>query len=548
MKNVMLWSALLLLWGGGLRADAPRQQRLSLIDDASTHMGVAWTTSDNVATVVRFGSSSNYDHEQSGAAPHLVQDIGYVHEIAIADLQPDSTYHYSVGDGQDWSEDATFRTALADPCAPWSFVAMGDNRTQFGEGGHAGVSKNFPSILDEAAAWNPQFIINSGDLVLDGHVATQWVDYLDSTEPFAKSLPMFTAMGNHDDDAVQGDGAKYNGIFFLPRNDDTQTEDFFSYRYANALFVVLSTQTFADADESGQILGRQAAYLDRVLTENPDVTWRFVAFHHPSFTGGGAELLGYPVGHEPNEKHQNEVFLPIFDRHHVDFVISGHNHWYERFYPLREGASSQTGELQASPEDGTIYVTTGGAGAYTMDFDFIPLLDVCRDNDFVGDTRAVCSGEHHFVVFSIQDRDLDMQVWTTRCQNADCENEPRLLDRLTYTKSGESQCWAPDAGPLPDANVDDSAQPEEDAALIGVDAAEVDDAGHDAGYDASEPADAQVTSLDAGQIVSPVDGASQAQTPTEVHGCACTSANNSAPQFGFLIFFGVALWLRRRRF
>ena len=550
---VVFHLVLLLACVAPLRADAPKQLRLSLIEDARRSMGVAWTTQDLVSSVVQFGLDTNYGQEQQASAQaHLVADIGYVHEVLLTGLSADTTYHYRVGDGQEWSDDASFTTAKASQCEPWKFIAMGDNRTQFGEGGHAGVSKNFMPILTEALAHQPNFILNSGDLVLDGHQADQWIDYLDSTAPFAQSIPMFTAMGNHDDDSVQGDGAKYNGIFYLPRNDDSDSEDYFSYRYENALFVILSTQTFNDTDAAGNPYGRQADYMEQVFQDNPDVTWRIVAYHHPSFTGGGAEMLGHGIGHEPNEKHQNAAFLPIFDRYHVDFVISGHNHWYERFYPLRQGSDPQRGVVQTSPDDGTIYITSGGAGAYTMDFSFIPMLDVCHLDDYVGDTRAVCSGLHHFSVFEFHDRSVEIKTWTTSCQNTDCDGSPELIDSLSFSKSGASQCsTAVDAGPVDDAATEDAAQLA-DANIFDVeqpvDVGSADDLAN-SGDDAALQADANVvTTADANSQATGQDAGAEGTTPPVQNaacGCSAQADNVGAQWLVWALFIGFVA-LRRR--
>jgi hypothetical protein len=48
--------------------------------------------------------------------------------------------------------------------------------------------------------------------------------------------------------------------------------------------------------------------------------------------------------------------MPIFDQFDVDLVINGHNHLYERVYPMRNNV------VQAHvPPDGTIAPATQGA-------------------------------------------------------------------------------------------------------------------------------------------------------------------------------------------
>ncbi|MEL6346638.1 MAG: hypothetical protein AAFV53_26230 [Myxococcota bacterium] len=51
-----------------------------------------------------------------------------------------------------------------------------------------------------------------------------------------------------------------------------------------------------------------------------------------------------------------EAWTPIFDRYGVDAVFAGHNHIYERSYPLNGGEAVSAGQ-------GTTYIVTGGAGA-----------------------------------------------------------------------------------------------------------------------------------------------------------------------------------------
>jgi hypothetical protein len=55
---------------------------------------------------------------------------------------------------------------------------------------------------------------------------------------------------------------------------------------------------------------------------------------------------------------------PLLEKARVDLVLRGHEHLYERFYPLREGRRRDAGQ---DPDyidpDGVIYVTTGGGGA-----------------------------------------------------------------------------------------------------------------------------------------------------------------------------------------
>jgi hypothetical protein len=50
-------------------------------------------------------------------------------------------------------------------------------------------------------------------------------------------------------------------------------------------------------------------------------------------------------------------FSPIYDKHHVDLVLNGHQHRYESTLPVRAD-----GTVAASTKEGTVYLVTGGAG------------------------------------------------------------------------------------------------------------------------------------------------------------------------------------------
>jgi hypothetical protein len=63
-------------------------------------------------------------------------------------------------------------------------------------------------------------------------------------------------------------------------------------------------------------------------------------FHHPV----------YPSHPERDTPVLREHWVPIFDKHHVDMVLQGHDHAYLRTYPMHGH------HPVASPTEGTIYV------------------------------------------------------------------------------------------------------------------------------------------------------------------------------------------------
>ncbi|MEW5959781.1 MAG: PKD domain-containing protein [Chloroflexota bacterium] len=77
--------------------------------------------------------------------------------------------------------------------------------------------------------------------------------------------------------------------------------------------------------------------------------WKIVAMHVPAYSTGfhrhDSELISQPK------------LPPIFDAYGVDLVLSGHDHTYQRSYPLRGG------QITPSAQGGVVYVVSGAGSA-----------------------------------------------------------------------------------------------------------------------------------------------------------------------------------------
>ncbi|MBM4389228.1 MAG: metallophosphoesterase family protein, partial [Deltaproteobacteria bacterium] len=352
---------------------------------------------------VQYGETKNYGLIASGTAFQGNGKLGAIHEVLLKELKPDTVYHYRVGGEGQWSGDYTFKTAPADLCKPVTFIALGDDRSDDSSGPNA----KWGPILMQASDENPSFILNTGDLVKDGGEVDQWINWLEMSDPSPAQIPHMPVLGNHDDGPGEGDGANYNQIFNLPRNDVYNNEDFYFFTYGNIFVAGLSTQTF---EEGNPPFSKQAEWLDKALTENPRM-WKFVFFHHPNYTSY-KDLFGLDLNHPPNEQTQNAALVPIFDKHHVDFVFSGHNHYYERFKPMKGGGgSNKGGDIVDSPDKGTQYIITGGAGALT--YGLLNAVSLICAGTYAS---TKCAGEHHYVKITVENTKITLTVQATAAQ------------------------------------------------------------------------------------------------------------------------------------
>ena len=85
------------------------------------------------------------------------------------------------------------------------------------------------------------------------------------------------------------------------------------------------------------------------------IKWIVVVVHEPIYTSKSKHL--------PDERGIKKTILPIIDKHHVDLVLQGHNHNYQRTFPM---SSNQVADRSADSNykgpKGTIYMVIGTGG------------------------------------------------------------------------------------------------------------------------------------------------------------------------------------------
>ncbi len=293
-------------------------------------MLVAWRTGEP--------ADSSVDHWTDLGLVIRDSDPGRVtaHALLVTDLLPGTLYHYRIlSDGEVLAEGKTFRTSPAF-LDPYRFIAFGDSGL--------GTQPQF-DVAAQIALSAPDFGIHIGDLAYPTVTPAELdVKYFQVYRETIARACFYTALGNKD---VEVDnGAVVLDSFYLPENS-TGPERYYSFVYGNALFIALDTN--GDLSESSP----QRAWLEEELSK-ADRTWKIVFFHHAIYSSSPADAVTLA----------NRASLGrLFDRYGVDLVFQGHNHYYERTYPLNDElpVSSSQDPNYLDPE-GTIYLVTGGGG------------------------------------------------------------------------------------------------------------------------------------------------------------------------------------------
>jgi acid phosphatase type 7 len=262
----------------------------------------------------------------------------YQYQADLLGLSANTHYSYTVSvDGQDLASDPTlfhFRTAGN---GRFSFLVFGDSG--------AASSEQMSLVQLMAAEPDVAMAVHVGDLAYsDGTFAEFETNYFQPNAPLMRRLPFFSTPGNHE--YMTDQAAPYLAGVAAPASGVPIADlgRYYSFNWGSAHFVSLDSN-FLMTSGAQQMLDWLDA--DLAATTQP---WRIVFLHHPPYPSG------YHVG-DPVCIAVCQQVVPIVERHGVQLVLTGHEHAYERTYPLASGVPVDP------PSPYTLYVITGGGGA-----------------------------------------------------------------------------------------------------------------------------------------------------------------------------------------
>ena len=309
----------------------------------SDRASIQWTSLENGPGAVEYSTDSSFSSRVKAQVVEMTPEetgltyIYYKYHAILTGLAGSTEYVYRVLiDGQNAAPDdeLRFRTRAF---SPFSFLVFGDSGT--GSGEQARVAQR---MMQE----RPSLVIHTGDIVYpSGSFEGYQLRYFDVYRNLMKRAAFFPSPGNHD---YQADNAwSYLAVHDLPTEDVPVADHkrYYSFDWGNAHFIALDSNTPLSRAANGR--GPMLAWLENDL-RNARQFWRVAYFHHPPYAGG------------PNERDalsamaRNHI-VPILEKYNVSLVLNGHEHSYQRSWPLRGGQVVEDG-------DGVVYVTTGGGG------------------------------------------------------------------------------------------------------------------------------------------------------------------------------------------
>jgi len=318
--------------------------------DPKTTAVFTWESAAQSNTAeVKIGTSVYKGHVWTTPPPTIgfgtTEPPVYMHEVHVCGLTAGTTYQYQVGGGAAgadvWSASASFATLPQ--AGAITLGVSGDSRDD------ASVFQMVQQRFHDAGVAMQLF---SGDFVLWGSQASLYQTWLDSASPTRGTQILLPVAGNHENSSSQ-----FYGNFALPGDDSPFAEQFFSVDIGSAHVVMFDDQeisTEPTIDESQALLQFIDADLTKAEANRANVPFLVVVHHRAEF-GNGVHST------DSDEIQARTTLSPLWDKHHVDLVINGHEHNYERSQPITGPASAPV--VQTDATKGTTYVVCAGAGA-----------------------------------------------------------------------------------------------------------------------------------------------------------------------------------------
>jgi predicted phosphodiesterase len=212
----------------------------------------------------------------------------------------------------------------------------------FAAAGDWGCTDDTINTVDNMVDKKPELVLGLGDYSYES-TSDCWFQRIDTIDEKMK-----IAIGNHDRDDEK-----------LPAfmNHFGLREQYYSFDLQNIHFLALSTEV------SFNVNSAQYKFVKDDLSKaasNPNIDWIIAYYHRPMYT--------LPSTH-PAITFLRSIYHPLFEQYGVDLVLQGHNHNYQRTYPIKFNSvnpghpiETSTNTTNYTDPDGQIFVTVGTGG------------------------------------------------------------------------------------------------------------------------------------------------------------------------------------------
>jgi hypothetical protein len=403
----------------GMSDGTPEQIHLTFGGDPSSSVIVSWAShaqSVNPRVILRHASGETISHAtQRTYTDGLNGQKVFTYHARLEGLAPGATHRYAVTADNDRNRGQPFEATFTTPPrgrVPFRWTSYGDLATPVTSWTLSSLQSRF--AVEAVERFKPLFHLLNGDLCYANLNPTAqpsvWADFGNNVQGSAAHRPWMPCPGNHEIEFGNGPLGfnSYLTRYSLPENGTPFEGLWYRFRVGSALFVSLSADDVIYQDSGAFVVGpaplqpapitgnapiepgtslyirgyshgAQTRWLEETLSAastDDSIDWIIVQMHQ--------DALSSSKNGNGSDKGIRETWLPLFDRYGVDLVLCGHDHDYERSWPVRgchhnvgrdaaTGAAVDTCQPQpiitVEPADGkfdtslgTIHLILGGGG------------------------------------------------------------------------------------------------------------------------------------------------------------------------------------------
>ncbi len=315
---------------------------------------VVWTTTGGGAGTLRYRGPGDVDWREITASAELFERSrtddteDYVaYEVRLTGLSPSAAYCYEIEeDGVVLASGLGFRTA-------WTGAGAEDGQRAvrvlaFGDSGNGSAEQR--RLADRFMDNDYDLFLHLGDMAYDSGTFPEFEQNVFGVyRRMLHRVPTWPTIGNHEDKTERA--RPYLDVYSLPEMAlrESDQERYYSFDYGDVHFVSIDSNDGTLIPIALDRSGADDDMLDWLAQDlaASDAPWKIAFFHHPPYSSSSRS---------PNLGVRSTV-VPILEEGGVDLVLAGHNHHYERTFPILQGCLAQRDDSAIT------YIIAGAGGA-----------------------------------------------------------------------------------------------------------------------------------------------------------------------------------------